>query len=475
MSGEVQIIYTNRAELAQIGARLGLRGKMDLAPVIATVQSVLDRVRQTGDEAVLQLTAQFDQVQLTAAALQVTEGEIGAAIDAVDVSLLDTMRQAAANIDRFHKAQLPQDLRLPTAHGGYIGLVNRPLDIVGVYVPGGSAPLPSSVLMNVLPARAAGVGKIVMCTPPRRDGSIHPAILAAASIAGVDEIYRVGGAQAIAAMAYGTETIPAVDKICGPGNIYVNTAKRLVYGQCDIDLFAGPSEILILADDSADPAFVAADMLSQAEHDPLASSLLLTDSPVMAEAVAAELARRTPLLPRHAILEKSLANYAAILVVPDLATAIDFANELAPEHLELCLVDAESYVPKIKHAGAVFIGQYSPEPLGDYFAGPNHVLPTSGTARFFSPLNTSQFLKKTSLIHYTRQDLADCWEKVAAFADAEQLQAHADALRVRFGADYARQGADYARQGADYDRQGTPAERAANERPANKGGVHSHE
>lgn len=439
MITEVPIIQTNRAELSQMSVRLGLRGKMDLAPVIATVQAVLDQVRSIGDEAVLLLTERFDKVQLEAAGLRVREQEIGAAIDHLDLTLIDTMRQAAANIDRFHRAQLPVDFELPTAHGGSVGLMHRPLDIVGVYVPGGSAPLPSSVLMNVIPARAAGVGKIIMCTPPRRDGSIHPAILAAASIAGVDEIYRVGGAQAIAAMAYGTATIPAVDKICGPGNIYVNTAKRLVYGHCDIDLFAGPSEILIIADETAEPAYVAADMLSQAEHDPLASSLLLTTSQDLAERVAGELARRTPLLPRRAILEKSLADYAAILVVPDLDTAIDFANELAPEHLEILTMDARALVPRIRHAGAIFVGPFSPEPLGDYFAGPNHVLPTSGTARFFSPLNTGQFLKKTSLIHYTREDLADCWQAVAAFADAEQLQAHADAVRVRFGADLDRQ------------------------------------
>ncbi len=442
MTIEIPIIRTNRQELKAVAARLGLRSKMDLAPVVSSVQTILDQVRQAGDAAVLDLTRRFDQVTLAANQLRVQPAEIASALamlEQTSPALLATMRQAAANIDRFHRAQLPSDLALPTTHGGSVGLIHRPLDVVGVYVPGGSAPLPSSVLMNVIPARAAGVGKIVMCTPPRRDGSIHPAILAAASIAGVDEIYRVGGAQAIAALAYGTATIPAADKICGPGNIYVNTAKRLVYGHCDIDLFAGPSEILILADDSANPLYVAADLLSQAEHDPLASGLLLTDSEELASAVRAELLRRAPLLPRRAILERSLTDYAAILVVPDLATAVDFANELAPEHLELCLCDAPAYVSRIRHAGAIFIGHFSPEPLGDYFAGPNHVLPTSGTARFFSPLNTAQFLKKTSLIHYTREDLADCWQAVAGFADAEELAAHADALRIRFGADYERQ------------------------------------
>jgi histidinol dehydrogenase len=301
-------------------------------------------------------------------------------------------------------------------------------------VPGGTAPLPSSVLMNIIPAKAAGVRKIVMCTPPRADGSVDPTILAAASIAGADEIYRVGGAQAIAAMAYGTATIPRVDKITGPGNIYVNTAKRLVFGQTDIDMFAGPSEILIIADKTAEPAFVAADLISQAEHDVLASALLITDSPELAEAVAAQVSFRAAQLPRAAILARSLADYGAILVVPDLQTAIDFANELAPEHLELFVSEPNPLLPLLRNAGAIFVGPYSPEPLGDYFAGTNHVLPTSGTARFFSPLNTTDFIKKISLIHYTREDLAGCWQAVAAFAEAENLQGHAESMRVRFAA-----------------------------------------
>lgn len=439
---KVQVIQTDRAGLQSIPEKLGLRDKMDLVPVITTVEAVIAGIRSQGDAAVLNYTAQFDKVQLTASQLRVTSEETAAAKASLDADFLQTLEDAAVNISAFHKAQLQPDLRLPTAFGGYTGLIQRPLDTVGVYVPGGSAPLPSSVLMNVLPAKAAGVSRIVMCTPPRQDGTVHPAILAAADIAGVDEIYRVGGAQAIAALAYGTATIPAVDKICGPGNIYVNTAKRLVYGHCDIDLFAGPSEILILADDSATPTYVAADMLSQAEHDPLASSILVTTSATLAEQVAAELQRRVPLLPRRQILEQSLNNYGAILVVPDLETAIAFTNELAPEHLELCLEDVvlDQTIAAIRHAGAIFVGHFSPEPLGDYFAGPNHVLPTSGTARFFSPLNTADFIKKTSLIHYTQRDLAAVWEKVARFADQEQLAAHADALRVRFGADLAQAG-----------------------------------
>lgn len=437
----IPVIQTHRDELKQINEKLGLRDKMDLAPVVAVVESVIDAIRTKGDQALLDLTAQFDRVQFVASDLRVRREEIEQAKASLDQDFLQTLAEAAANISAFHKAQLTPDLKLPTPNGGYTGLISRPLDCVGVYVPGGSAPLPSSVLMNVLPAKTAGVSRIVMCTPPRQDGTVHPAILAAADIAGVDEIYRIGGSQAIAALAYGTETIPAVDKICGPGNIYVNTAKRLVYGHCDIDLFAGPSEILILADESATPAYVAADMLSQAEHDPLASSILVTPSLNLANAVAAEITRRVPLLPRREILEKSLNGYGAILVVPDLDTAIAFADELAPEHLELCLKDnlIDQAIQNIRHAGAIFVGHFSPEPLGDYFAGPNHVLPTSGTARFFSPLNTADFIKKTSLIHYTRQDLEAVWEKVARFADQEQLTAHADALRVRFGADLAKE------------------------------------
>ncbi|NLB44972.1 MAG: histidinol dehydrogenase [Clostridiaceae bacterium] len=431
----LKIIRTGPDERKQLSARLGLRGKMNQADVVAATEAIICQVRQDGDDALLELTARFDKVRLTAGQLRVTEREISEAIDLVDVRLMEAMRLAAERIRSFHALQLAPDVTAPTGQGGQISLVSRPLDLAGVYVPGGSAPLPSSVLMNVLPARVAGVRRIVLCTPPRPDGSVDPAILAAASLAGADEIYRVGGAQAIAAMAYGTATIPAVDKITGPGNIYVNTAKRLVFGQVDIDMFAGPSEILIVADVSARPDYVAADLLSQAEHDPLASALLLTDSDTLAEAVAAQVARRLPLMPRAGIIERALADFGAALVVPDLDTAIDFANELAPEHLELLVAEPEALLPRIRNAGAVFVGPYSPEPLGDYMAGTNHVLPTSGTARFFSPLGTLDFIKKISVIRYTRQDLADCHERVEHFAEAEQLKAHAESVRVRFGTD----------------------------------------
>ncbi|NLW10795.1 MAG: histidinol dehydrogenase [Clostridiaceae bacterium] len=433
MNKLLRILRTDRNELQDMVRKLGLRGKMDLQAVISSVEEILAAVRTDGDQAVLDYTEKFDKVRLEARQIRVSEREIGAALDGLDVELLTIMRQAAENIRIFHEAQLPEDIRLETAGGGYTLLRHRPLEIAGIYVPGGSAPLPSSVLMNAIPAKAAGVRRLIMCTPPGPDGSIEPVILAAAAIAGVDEIYRIGGAQAVAAMAYGTQTVPPVDKICGPGNIYVNTAKRLVYGQCDIDMFAGPSEILVIADNSADPAYVAADLLSQAEHDPLASSLLLTTSSELADKVAEIIDISVSKMPRREIIEKSLSNYGAALIVPDLDTAVDFVNELAPEHLELCLEDPELWSEKIRNAGAIFLGNYSPEPLGDYFAGPNHVLPTSGTARFFSPLNTNDFIKKTSVINYSYDDLAACWQQVATFADAEQLPAHADAIRVRFG------------------------------------------
>lgn len=428
----IKIVRTERGELSRMSKSLGLRGKMNLEQVNKDTADIVEQVQNRGDQALLELTARFDNVDLTVARLRVSELEISLALEQLDLELLEVIRRAAANIRSFHEAQKETDLARTTKYGGTISLVNRPLDTVGIYVPGGTAPLPSSVLMNCLPARAAGVRKVIMCTPPGANGLPDPLILAAASIAGVDEIYRVGGAQAIAAMAFGTDTIPRVDKITGPGNIYVNTAKRLVYGQVDIDMFAGPSEVLIIADASANPEFIAADLLAQAEHDTLASALLLTDSEALAESVAAATARQANLLPRREIIRKSLLGYGAILVVPDLPTALEFANELAPEHLELMVEDPDAYLPQIKNAGAVFIGAFSPESLGDYLAGPNHVLPTSGTARFFSPLHTGDFYKKMNVIRYTEKDLASAWQDIARFAAAEDLAAHAESARIRF-------------------------------------------
>ncbi len=430
---DIPIIYTDRSERQSIVARLGARGKMTRTDITGVTSAIVESVRREGDAAILRYTKEFDFVDLSSENLIVSESEISAAFEATDPELIEVMQEAAENISSFHVAQIQPQVEIDDGRGARVALLTRPLDLVGIYVPGGTAPLPSSVLMNALPAKAAGVRRVVMCTPPRRDGSIAPAILAAASLAGVDSIYKVGGAQAIAALAYGTATIPAVDKICGPGNIYVNTAKRLVFGHCDIDMFAGPSEILIIADESATPAFLAADMLSQAEHDRLASSILITTSARIAAETAAEVRRRAQLMPRSEILTASLRDYAAILVVPGLEDACSFANELAPEHLELCVAEPAALVDQIRNAGAIFLGHYSPEPLGDYFAGANHVLPTSGTARFFSPLHTADFQKKISLIDYSRPALERCWEKIARFAEAEQLTCHAESVRVRFG------------------------------------------
>lgn len=425
-------ILAPQGELKKICEELGMRGKMDLKPIIDVVNGVLDDIKENGDQAVFAYTKKFDKADIDASNVRVTEQEIQEAIASLDPNLVEVIKKSAANILAFHEKQIEEGFTMNVAKGSQIGMRVRPISVAGIYVPGGTAPLPSSVLMNVIPAKAAGCPRIVLCTPPRADGSIAPVILAAASIAGATEIYKVGGSQAIAAMAYGTESIPRVDKICGPGNIYVNTAKRLVFGQVDIDMFAGPSEILIIADDSAVPEFVAADFLSQAEHDVLASAILLTTSEKLADAVYEAVDRRSEKSLRKEILTKSLSTYCAILVVENMDAALAFANELAPEHLELCVEDPDAYIGAIDNAGAIFVGNYTPEPLGDYFAGPNHTLPTSGTARFFSPLNTGDFFKKISVLRYNEESLRDCYQDVAAFADAEGLECHASAVRVRF-------------------------------------------
>ena len=427
-----KLIEGTKENLKATVQSLGVRGKMDLKPVITVVQDVIDNIRENGDEALLAYTEKFDKVKLTADQLRVTQKEIDDAIASLDPELLTVMKKAASNIRRFHEEQKEHGFMMDAGKGAKIGVRVRPISIAGVYVPGGTAPLPSTVLMDVIPASVAGVERIVFATPPRSDGTIAPVILAAASIAGATEIYRMGGSQAIAAMAYGTETVPRVDKICGPGNIYVNTAKRLVYGQVDIDMFAGPSEILIIADKTANPDFVAADMLSQAEHDKMASAIVLTDSRELAEQVLELADKRSEMAERKEILAKSMEDYCAIIVCDGLDTAIDFSEEIAPEHLELCVENPELLSNRINNCGAMFLGNYSPEPLGDYFAGPNHTLPTSGTARFFSPLNTGDFYKKMSVINYNEAMLKDVYKDVAAFADSEGLGCHAAAVRARF-------------------------------------------
>ena len=420
------------SNLKEVCELLGLRGKMDLGPVIETVSAVIDDIRENGDAAVSKYTKKFDGCDIDSSNILVTKEEIDQAMKEVEPELLEIIKKAAANIRAFHEKQKEEGFMMDVAKGSKIGVRVRPLRIAGIYVPGGTAPLPSTVLMDVIPASVAGVERVVFCTPPRKDGTIAPVILAAATIAGANEIYKVGGAQAIAAMAYGTETIPRVDKICGPGNIYVNTAKRLVFGQVDIDMFAGPSEILIIADETAVPEFVAADMLSQAEHDKIASAIVLTTSKELADKVYEAVDRRSEKSLRKDILEKSLSTYCAIINCDSLDTAIAFSEELAPEHLELCVKDAEKVVDRIDNAGAIFLGNYTPEPLGDYFAGPNHTLPTSGTARFFSPLNTGDFYKKMSVLNYNEESLKECYNDVAKFADSEGLECHASAVRVRF-------------------------------------------
>jgi histidinol dehydrogenase len=399
----------------------------------AAVKEIVDAVRLEGDDALLRYTAAFDKVTLQPEQLRVTDEEIQGAYASVEPEFLDALRQAAANVTAFHEKQKRGTWIDVAEDGTMLGMVLRPLKRVGLYVPGGKAAYPSSVLMNVLPAKVAGVPEIVLVTPPSTGGKegIDPYILVAAAEAGVTEMYRVGGAQAVAALAYGTESIPAVDKICGPGNIYVALAKRAVFGAVDIDSIAGPSEIVVLADDSADPRYIAADMLSQAEHDEMASAVLVTPSQGLADAVASELERQVATLPRVEIARRSLEQYGAILVVDSLDEGLDVVNKLAPEHLEVMTEDPLDLLGRIETAGAIFLGPYSSEPVGDYFAGPNHILPTNGTARFSSPLNVDDFLKKSSLIRYSKKALLRDAAGIATLARHEGLEGHARAVEIR--------------------------------------------
>jgi histidinol dehydrogenase len=397
------------------------------------VREIVAAVQAEGDAALLRYTAQHDRVTLDAGALRVTDAEIAAAYERVDASFLDAIREAAVNVRAFHEKQKRNSWMDLQPDGTMLGQILRPLKRVGVYVPGGKAAYPSSVLMNVIPAQVAGVPEIVMVTPPATGGKagIDPYILVAAAEAGVKEMYRVGGAQAIAALAYGTDSIPPVDKICGPGNIYVALAKRAVFGAVDIDSIAGPSEIVVLADDTANAAYVAADLLSQAEHDEMASAILVTPSAALAEAVAAEVERQLAQLPREAIARKSIDDYGAILRVGSMEEGIDVVNKLAPEHLEIMAADPMEYLGLIENAGAIFLGDYSSEPVGDYFAGPNHIIPTNGTARFSSPVNVDDFLKKSSLIRYSKAALMANGEKIMTLARHEGLEGHARAIELR--------------------------------------------
>ncbi|MCE5168263.1 histidinol dehydrogenase [Paenibacillus profundus] len=400
---------------------------------IETVKRIVRDVRQKGDAAVQEYTLMHDKVGISSEQLRITESDVEAAYKRVEESFLTAIRQAADNIRRFHEKQKRTSWMEFQPDGTLLGQIVRPLKRVGVYVPGGKAAYPSSVLMNVIPAQVAGVPEIVMVTPPATGGTdgIDPYILVAAAEAGVKEMYRVGGAQAIAALAYGTETIAPVDKICGPGNIYVALAKREVFGVVDIDSIAGPSEIVVLADENARPSYVAADLLSQAEHDEMASAVLITNSPSLADAVSAEVDRQLAVLPRRDIAAASIEQYGAILIVDDLREGVKMVNEIAPEHLEILTEDPMEWVGSIENAGAIFLGAYSSEPVGDYFAGPNHIIPTNGTARFSSPVDVDMFMKKSSLIRYSKEALLANGKTIMELARHEGLEAHARAIEVR--------------------------------------------
>ena len=418
-----------KAEYALIENLKKRAGETD-PKIVEIVTNVINAVKEQGDEAVREFTVRFDGAVPKKTVIE--KEELQQYLDMVDGDFRQAIIKARDNIYDFHLRQAQQSWMTTKENGVIMGQRVRGLNRVGIYVPGGTAAYPSSVLMNAVPAKIAGVKEIVMVTPPGKDGGPNPDIMAAAAVAGVDRVFLVGGAQAVAALAYGTEKIPKVDKIVGPGNIFVATAKKLLYGVVDIDMVAGPSEILIVADKSAKPAFLAADLMSQAEHDRLASAILLTTSSDIARATAREIEKQIKYLERQKIIEESLNNFGEIIVCENLEQAIDFANELAPEHLEMCVEEPLKYIGKIDNAGSVFLGNYSPEPLGDYYAGPNHVLPTSGTARFFSPLSVDSFIKKSSFIYYTEEELAMAKDDIVKLADTEGLTAHANSIKVRF-------------------------------------------
>lgn len=444
----MKIVYTrdiSREKLASLLAapawdrlELNERGKEKIRAVFGAdlspwqvVERIVAAVRQQGDAAVVEFTRRIDGVDLPASRLQVTEAEFAAAYEQTEPKVVAALRRAAANVAAFHREQKPRSWRMYQEHGVVLGQNCLPLERVGIYVPGGTAAYPSSVLMNAVPARVAGVREIIMVVPPTPDGGVNPYVLVAAREAGVTAVYKVGGAQAVAALAFGTATIPKVDKITGPGNIFVTLAKKAVYGYVDIDMLAGPSEILIIADATANPEWVAADMLSQAEHDALAASVLLTDQADLATAVAAAVDRQLAALPRREIAAAALARRGLAVVTADLQEAMELANQFAPEHLELMVAEPAAWLPYVRHAGAVFLVAYTPEPLGDYLAGPNHVLPTGGTARFYSGISVDTFMKKTNIISYTPAALAAAQDDVILLAQTEGLVAHARAMDMR--------------------------------------------
>lgn len=418
-----------KAEYALIENLKKRSGETDYK-IVEIVTNIINSVKEQGDEAVREFTVRFDGSIPKKTVVE--KDELQSYLEIVDEDFKNAVIKAKENIYNFHLRQAQQSWMTTRNNGIIMGQRIRGLNRVGIYVPGGTAAYPSSVLMNAVPAKIAGVKEIIMVTPPGKDGNPNPDIMAAAAVAGVDKVFIVGGAQAVAALAYGTEKIPKVDKIVGPGNIFVATAKKLLYGVVDIDMVAGPSEILIVADKTAKPAFLAADLMSQAEHDKMASSILLTTSADIAKSTAKEIERQIKYLERQEIIEQSLNDFGEIIVCENLEQAISFANELAPEHLELCVEEPLKYIGKIDNAGSVFLGNFSPEPLGDYYAGPNHVLPTSGTARFFSPLSVDSFIKKSSFIYYTENELMKAKDDIVKLADTEGLTAHANSIKVRF-------------------------------------------
>lgn len=428
----MRIIKLDEQSKQNILADLLKRDPNNYTTYEATVQAIVEDIRTRGDEAVFEYTKKFDGAEINADNIRVTDEEIQEALTQVDPALLDVMKKSMKNIREYHEKQKQYSWFDSKPDGTILGQKVTAVSSVGVYVPGGKAAYPSSVLMNIIPAEVAGVPRIVMVTPPGKDGKVNPVTLIAAHLAGATEVYKAGGAQAVAALAFGTESIPRVNKIVGPGNIFVALAKKAVYGHVSIDSIAGPSEILVLADKTANPRFVAADLLSQAEHDELASAILVTTSMELAEKVSAEVDGFVQILSRKEILQKSLDNYGYILVVDTMEEAIATANEVASEHLEIVTRNPFEVMTKIQNAGAIFMGEYSSEPLGDYFAGPNHVLPTNGTAKFFSPLGVDDFIKKSSIIYYSKEALEPVHKDIESFAEAEHLTAHANSIRVRF-------------------------------------------
>lgn len=427
----ISIVYGDTEEGTRYLNTLRDREESVQQEVILRVEEILNNIKEQGNRALIEYTNKFDSENVNENNLCVNKEEIEEAYKIVDKEFLEAIKLAAENIRFFHEKQKKNSWMVTKEMGVILGQNIRPLENVGIYVPGGTASYPSSVLMNAIPAKVAGVTNVVMVTPPSKDGSINPNILVAADIAGVDKIYKVGGAQAVGALAFGTETIDKVDKIVGPGNIYVAMAKKSVYGYVDIDMIAGPSEILVIADEEANAEYIAADLMSQAEHDRLASSVLVTNSLKLAEEVKSELTRQVESLSRKDIILDSLQNYGVIIIVDSIKEAINMSNKIAPEHLELCVKEPFLILGDIKNAGSIFLGDYAPEPLGDYIAGPNHVLPTSGTARFFSPLSVDDFVKKSSFIHYSKEALLGVGKKIVKLAETEGLTAHANSISVR--------------------------------------------